>query len=62
VLGRHAVQAGWQLPEGQWWIAINVGESEVELALPDGALVWEQQPAAAGRIAAGSVRVHWVAG
>lgn len=36
VLGRGAVQAGWQLPAGQWWIAINAGTGEVAHSLPDG--------------------------
>jgi len=30
------VQAGWQLPAGQWWIAINAGPAEVTHSLPDG--------------------------
>ena len=61
VIGPQAVQAGWQLPDGQWWIAINVGDTAQDHALPDGVVVWEQQPAADGKIAAGSVCVHWVA-
>ncbi len=36
VLGTGAVQAGWQLPAGQWWIAINAGPAEVPHSLPDG--------------------------
>ncbi|MBO1749873.1 malto-oligosyltrehalose trehalohydrolase [Stenotrophomonas indicatrix] len=36
VLGRGALQAGWQLPAGQWWIAINAGAGEVAHSLPDG--------------------------
>lgn len=60
VLGPGAVQAGWQLPDGQWWIALNVGEAALGHELPDGALVWQQQDAAPGQIAAGSVCVHWV--
>lgn len=36
VLGTGAVQAGWQLPAGQWWIAINAGSAEVPHSLPDG--------------------------
>lgn len=35
-LGPKAVQAGWALPEGQWWIALNVGADAVEHGLPDG--------------------------
>lgn len=36
VLGPGAVQAGWQLPAGQWWIAINAGPAELAHSLPDG--------------------------
>ncbi len=36
VLGAGAVQAGWQLPAGQWWIAINAGPADVPHSLPDG--------------------------
>ena len=36
VLGTGAVQAGWQLPAGQWWIAINAGPADVPHSLPDG--------------------------
>ena len=60
MLGPATVQAGWQLPDGQWWIALNVGEAALGHELPDGTLVWQQQDAAPGQIAAGSVCVHWV--
>ncbi|AWH53635.1 malto-oligosyltrehalose trehalohydrolase [Stenotrophomonas sp. ESTM1D_MKCIP4_1] len=36
VLGQGAVQAGWQLPAGQWWIAFNTGREAVAHSLPDG--------------------------
>ena len=61
VLGDRAVKAGWQLPDGQWWIAINLGDGAVDHHLPEGEAVWEQQPAEAGQLAAGSLCVRWVA-
>ena len=35
-LSAQAVQAGWQLPGGQWWIALNAGDSAVLHGLPEG--------------------------
>ncbi|MCR1003943.1 MAG: DUF3459 domain-containing protein, partial [Stenotrophomonas maltophilia] len=60
VLGEGAVQAGWQLPSGQWWIAVNVGPSPVVHAMPAGEHV--VGPDAATLLpAGGGVLACWVA-
>ena len=60
VLGQGAVQAGWQLPSGQWWIAINVGPVPVAHAVPAGDCV--VGPDAAGMLpAGGGVLACWIA-
>lgn len=61
VLGAQAVQAGWRLPAGDWWIAVNVGATAVKHSLPAGEVVWEQPSEVDGGMPAGGVRVHWVA-
>ncbi|MBD8697692.1 malto-oligosyltrehalose trehalohydrolase [Stenotrophomonas sp. CFBP 13718] len=62
VLGPQAVQAGWQLPEGQWWVAFNAGPADVAHSLPDGQVLRAQGDAQAAHLAAGGgIRVHWVA-
>ena len=54
VLGDRAVQAGWQLPHGQWWVALNAGENAVRHALPEGDTVLRQGGAGDnGQLAAG---------
>lgn len=60
VLGEQAVQAGWQLPEGQWWLAFNAGDSRVPHRLPAGERLLGSG-AEADVLAAGELRVHWVA-
>lgn len=61
VLAEGALNAGWQLPQGQWWIALNVGDAPVAHGLPAGEAVWVQGTAPTQALAAGGgVRVHWV--
>ncbi|MDV3514053.1 malto-oligosyltrehalose trehalohydrolase [Stenotrophomonas sp. C1657] len=60
VLGKGAVQAGWQLPAGQWWIAINVGPAAVPHALPAGDDLLGTDTGAM-LPEGGGVRVCWVA-
>lgn len=60
VLSERAVQAGWQLPQGEWWLAFNAGETPVRHALPVGSCVLEQGHSDARQLGPGSLRVHWV--
>lgn len=39
VIGNGAIRAGWQLGEGQWWLAFNLGDTEVLADLPYGETV-----------------------
>lgn len=59
VLGAGAVQAGWQLPSGQWWVAINAGPVPVAHSLPDGErpLPLPDGPRLA---ASGGLQLRWV--
>jgi len=41
VIGEGAVRAGWQLADGQWWLAFNLGTAEVAAELPYGETVLE---------------------
>lgn len=60
VLAAQAVQAGWQLPEGQWWLAFNAGEAAIRHALPSGetALVFGDENG--GMLSPGSLLVRWL--
>ncbi len=61
ILGEQAVQAGWQLPQGEWWLAFNAGPAEVPHGLPVGTLlVGEGESNAHVLGPGGSLRVHWV--
>ncbi|WP_367382429.1 malto-oligosyltrehalose trehalohydrolase [Stenotrophomonas cyclobalanopsidis] len=59
VLGTGAVQAGWQLPAGQWWIAINAGPAEVPHSLPDGESLLEL-PTGPLLQAGGGLQLRWL--
>ncbi|WP_164280160.1 malto-oligosyltrehalose trehalohydrolase [Stenotrophomonas indicatrix] len=59
VLGTGAVQGGWQLPEGQWWIAINVGPAPVVHALPAGECVLGTDEASM-LPGCGGIQARWV--
>lgn len=39
VIGNAAIRAGWQLGDGQWWLAFNLGDTEVLADLPYGETV-----------------------
>ncbi|KAF1016879.1 MAG: Malto-oligosyltrehalose trehalohydrolase [Stenotrophomonas maltophilia] len=60
VLGEGAVQAGWQLPQGQWWIVVNVGPEAVVHALPQATAL---APGGEGAVlpARGGLQLRWVA-
>ena len=58
VLGEQAVQAGWQLPAGQWWLAFNAGEATIRHHLPAGQVLLGG--ADTPTLAPGELRVHWV--
>lgn len=59
VLGPGAVQAGWQLPAGQWWIAINAGPAELAHSLPDGQRLLDL-PNGALLPPAGGLQLRWL--
>ncbi|MBK0013035.1 malto-oligosyltrehalose trehalohydrolase [Stenotrophomonas sp. S41] len=59
VLGTGAVQAGWQLPAGQWWIAINAGPAEVPHSLPDGESLLDL-PTGPWLQAGGGLQLRWL--
>ncbi|AWH49760.1 malto-oligosyltrehalose trehalohydrolase [Stenotrophomonas sp. SAU14A_NAIMI4_5] len=59
VLGTGAVQAGWQLPVGQWWIAINAGPAEVPHSLPDGESLLDL-PTGPWLQAGGGLQLRWL--
>ncbi|AWH25525.1 malto-oligosyltrehalose trehalohydrolase [Stenotrophomonas sp. YAU14D1_LEIMI4_1] len=59
VLGAGAVQAGWQLPAGQWWIAINAGAEAVAHSLPEGEPPL-QLPAGPWLAPQGGLQLRWL--
>lgn len=63
VIGEKAVQAGWQLPDGQWWVAVNAGDTEVAHELPAGedVLTLGKTVAATHVAARGGFLARWVA-
>ena len=62
VLGEQAVQAGWHLPGGQWWVAFNAGDTAVAHTLPDGedVVVLGTAGAQDQLAAGGSFRARWI--
>lgn len=59
ILGAGAVQAGWQLPAGQWWIAINAGAEAVAHSLPEGDSPL-QLPAGSRLAPKGGLQLRWL--
>ncbi|RRU23901.1 malto-oligosyltrehalose trehalohydrolase [Stenotrophomonas sp. 278] len=60
VLADRAVQAGWCLPQGEWWVAFNVGDTPVPHALPAGDCVLAEGHSDVRQLGPDSLRVHWV--
>ena len=62
VLGEQAVQAGWQLPGGQWWVVLNAGDTPVPHTLPEGETVLELGASGnRGQVAAeGGFLARWI--
>ncbi|MNV57433.1 hypothetical protein D3C71_1497630 [compost metagenome] len=61
MLAEHAIAAGWALPEGQWWLAFNLGQTPVAAALPAGQTVLQLgEVDDQGRLAPASLIARWV--
>ncbi|MFG6109697.1 malto-oligosyltrehalose trehalohydrolase [Stenotrophomonas nematodicola] len=62
VLAERAIAAGWALPDGEWWLAFNLGETPVATTLPAGETVLQLGNLDdQGRLAPASLVACWVA-